>query len=152
MTFAATTEVPVERTRAEIERVVSRYGATRFASGWEEGAASVLFEMKDRRVRFRLPLPQAQDRKFTHDGRGMRRSVDGARRAHDQALRARWRALLLVIKAKLEAVESGVETFEQAFMPHIVTPGGFTLGERIIPELEAIYRGSPMPPLLGPGA
>jgi len=35
MAYAENTKVPVEKTRAEIERLVGKYGATRFASGWD---------------------------------------------------------------------------------------------------------------------
>lgn len=150
MSYAAATEVPIERTRAEIERLVHRAGATCFASGWEQDAAYVAFEMKDRRVRFRLSLPSARERRFTHDTRGYPRASEPARKAYEQALRSRWRALLLVIKAKLEAVESGVESFEEAFLPQIVMPGGETVGERLVPRLGDIYAGQ-LPPLLGPG-
>ncbi len=43
----------------------------------------------------------------------------------------RGRALLLVIKAKLESVESGIETLEQAFLAHVVMANGQTVYERI---------------------
>lgn len=33
--YAATTEVTSEKSRAEIERTVSRYGATGFMYGWQ---------------------------------------------------------------------------------------------------------------------
>ena len=41
--------------------------------------------------------------------------------------RQRWRALNLAIKAKLEAVESGIVTFDQEFLAHIVGPSGQTV-------------------------
>ncbi len=74
-----------------------------------------------------------------------------ARGAYEQAGRQRWRALALVIKAKLEAVESGVETFEDAFLSHIVLPGGGTIGRWLKPQLQEAYVGGKMPPLLGAG-
>ena len=58
MTYAADTSVPPEKSRAEIERLVTKYGATKFVSGWEEIGAAVLFEMRGRRVRFAIPLPE----------------------------------------------------------------------------------------------
>ena len=59
--------------------------------------------------------------------------------AWEQALRTRWRALLLCIKAKLESVESGIETFDTAFMAQIVLPDGRTVEERVLPEIEKAY-------------
>lgn len=60
------------------------------------------------RVRFVLPLPDPQDREFTHTpGRQTRRSESKRAEAWEQACRQAWRALALVVKAKLEAIEGG---------------------------------------------
>lgn len=152
MTYAKTTNVSVAQSRAEIERLVTVRGARSFATGWESGAISVLFEMRDRRVRFYLPLPQPDDKQFALDGNRRPRTKEARVRAHEQAIRARWRALLLVIKAKLEAVESGVATFEQEFLANIIVPGGGTVGEWALPLLDEAYTsGAPLPPMLGSG-
>ena len=44
MTYAATTKVPVGRTKTEIERTLTRYGADRFAYFTESGKAIIVFE------------------------------------------------------------------------------------------------------------
>ena len=54
----------------------------------------------------------------------------------------------MVIKAKLEAVESGIVTFEQEFLAHLVLPDGATVGDRVLPELENTLNGAEMPKLL----
>lgn len=70
----------------------------------------------------------------------------------EQAHRQKARALLLVIKAKLESVESGVETFEQAFLPNVVMADGATVYERIAAPIADEYRtGAPRVMLLGRG-
>lgn len=152
-TFAGQTSVSPEKTRAEIERVVARYGATKFVSGWEEDGAAVLFEMQGRRIRFTLRMPDKADERFTRTIKKRRRSEADQRRAYEQYTRSTWRALFLVIKAKLEAVESGIGVFESEFLAHIVMPGsGQTFGEWAIPQIaEAYDRGKALPPLL-PGA
>ena len=66
-----------------------------------------------------------------------------------QACRQRWRALALVIKAKLEAVETGIATFEQEFLAYIVLPNGQSVGDTAIPAIEAAAAGKDLPPLLG---
>ncbi len=153
--YAAKTEVPSEKTRAEIERLVTKYGATRFMSGWEDLSAAVLFEMSGRRVRFSLPMPDPSDRKYTHVGDSawaQERSKEAVRKLVDQATRSAWRCLLLVIKAKLEAVESGITTFEDEFLAHLVLPNGQTVGEWAIPMIaEAYENGLKMPPMLPAG-
>ena len=152
MTYAKNTKVPVAHSRAAIEQLIARHGATRFANGWEDGAISIMFEMRTRRVRFYLPLPQADEKRFLRDGNGKVRTAEARGRAHDTAVRERWRALLLVIKAKLESVETGVTTFEEEFLAHIILPTGGTIGEWAIPLMNEAYRsGTAMPPLLGAG-
>lgn len=152
MTYAKGTKVAVGQTRSEIETLIRKEGASRFAQGWEDGAVSIMFEMRERRVRFYLPLPQLGDKVFECDGNGRYRDGASRARVHDQAVRERFRALLLVIKAKLESVASGVTTFEQEFLAHIIVPGGGTVGDWALPKLNEAYKnGAPMPPLLGAG-
>ena len=66
-----------------------------------------------------------------------------------QIERQRWRALLLVIKAKLEAIESGISSFDEEFMSNIVLSNGQTAGDYWIPQIEETYRTGQMPPMLG---
>lgn len=134
MPYAANTSVPIDRSRAELEKMLVKHGAKRFASGWDEAHAHVQFDLRDRRVRFHIPMVFPKTTKSKQE----------------QLTRARWRAVVLVVKAKLEAIDSGVETFEEAFLPHIVVPGeNQTVAELLLPNLEAIYKGEPLPPLLG---
>lgn len=155
--YAKDTSVPVSKSRAEIEAAVERYGATQFASGWRDGQAAISFVIKERAVRFILPLPDKNAEEFTHwrPGNGYRiepRTPDKALEKWEQACRQRWRALALVIKAKLEAVETGITTLEDEFMAHIVMPNGQTLGEWAKPQIALAYQSGKMPPLLpGPG-
>ena len=51
-------------------------------------------------------------------------------------------------KAKLEAVESGIATFEEEFMAHIVMPNGKTVGEMALPLIESAYKTNKHVPLL----
>ena len=51
---------------------------------------------------------------------------------------------------QLEAVESGISTLEQEFLANIVTEGGRTIGEVILPRLsEAVEAGRLLPPAQG---
>lgn len=54
--YAENTEVPADRSRQEIERILQRYGATAFMYGWEANSAVIAFQAQQRRVRFLLPL------------------------------------------------------------------------------------------------
>jgi hypothetical protein len=134
MVYAAYTRVSVEQTRNEIERTLVKHGAERFAYSTEIGRAVIIFEAHRRRIRFDLPLP-------TGDSERDRRHA-----------RERWRALLLCIKAKLEAVLSNIETFEEAFLSHVVMPDGATVGQHTRPAIETAYKSGRVPPLLPPPA
>lgn len=154
MQYAAETSVPVEKTRAEIESVVGRYGAVSFGSLFQPGSAMVCFEMRDRQIRFVLPLPDKATEEFTHqlDGRTRRMKQlppEAVQKKWEQACRQRWRALLLAIKAKLEAVECKISTFDSEFLSNIVQSNGLTIGESILPKMPEILAGK-MPPLMLP--
>lgn len=146
--YATNTTVSTERTRAEIERTLMRYGATSFAYGWEGNKSLIGFQMAGRRIRFILPLPNPEERRFTHTPTGYVRTKAAAVKEYEQASRARWRALGLVVKAKLEAVESGITTFEDEFLAHILLPNGQTYGEFAIPQIDAVYESGGVPQLL----
>jgi hypothetical protein len=138
MKYAQRTEVPVEKSRAEIEKILMRWGATRFAYGIDETRAMIAFQFQAKQIRFTLPLPDRSDKSFRYSHNGSRRRSDpDAFLAWSQACRQRWRALALSIKSKLESVESGIESFDVAFMAHIVLPDGKTVADHVLPALEA---------------
>lgn len=153
MTYAAKTQVSSDGSRREIEQTLRRYGATAFAYGWDAQAATLMFEVENRRVMFRLPMPDPADRRFTHTpAKGQLRDPAATEREYEQAVRQRWRALALVIKAKLEAVTAGITTVEQEFLAHIVMPDGRTVGQHTMPAIAAAYESGQMPELLPGGA
>ncbi len=147
--FANKTTVASDRSRAEIERTLARYHATSFMYAWAEGKAVVGFDMNNRRIKFVLPMPDRNDRQFTHTPqKNQERSEEQAEAAYEQAVRQRWRALALVIKAKLEAVESGICEFDEEFLAYIVLPSGQTVGQFMVPQVAIAYDGGAMPKLL----
>ncbi|QBC87375.1 hypothetical protein [Mycobacterium avium] len=147
--YAAGTEVSSDRSRAEIERTLQRYGARQFMYGYDDTRAIVGFVINNRQVRFVLPMPDPNNREFTHTpGRGQKRTPEQARAQWEQATRQRWRALNLVIKAKLEAVESGIVTFDAEFLAHLVLPNGRTVADEVVPMVETAYETNQMPVLL----
>jgi hypothetical protein len=150
--YAATTEVPSERTRADIERLLVRYKATGFGYLWQDQQAVIAFEIAGRRIMMRLPLPDRNDKAITHTPvRHERRSTEGIEQAYEQAVRSRWRALLLIIKAKLEAVEAGISSVEREFLADVALPSGATVGEWLGPQLAQVYGSGDMPALLPGG-
>ena len=134
MTYASRTTVPADKTRGEIERALTRYGAKNFAYFTETGRAVIVFVASDRRIRFDLPLPTGDSDK------------------DEKAKRQKWRALLLCIKAKLEGVESKIETFEEAFLSHVVMIDGMTVYAHTRDAIATAYKSGEMTPLLPPPA
>ena len=128
--FAAQTRVSSDQTRVEIERTLSRYGATAFAYMSIQGRAVIAFEAAKRHIKITVPLPSSDDEKSK------------------QQARQRWRALLLVIKAKLESVESEIETLEEAFYANIVMPDGRTIYEATRESVALAYDGGEVQKLL----
>lgn len=151
--YAKGTTVEVTKSRAEIERTLARYGASSFMYGWDQRGAMVAFVIEleggPRQVQFHLPLPARDSREFTHHSRGARTASE-SERLWEQACRQRWRALNLVVKAKLEAVETGIASFEQEFLSYIVLPSGETVGKWFAPHLVEAYDKHLMPPSVLP--
>jgi hypothetical protein len=147
-TYAAKTDVSVQRSRNELETTLKRYGATGFAYMTQGQVSIIAFEMRARRVMFRLTLPQMASREIRYTATGKVRTDAQQQSAFEQLERQRWRALNLVVKAKLESVESGIESFEEAFLPHIVLPNGQTYGQFAIPQITYAYERQEMPPML----
>lgn len=118
-----------------------RHGVERQATAHEPGRAVVVFEKEGRRVRFEMALPAGRDFQDTRN----------PQKEWEQACREKWRALLLALKAKFVSLETGIETFEEAFLAHIVLPGGGRVGEWMAPQLRESYASGRMPPLLPSG-
>lgn len=147
--YAQQTSVSPDRSRAEIERTLTRYGATGFMYGWSERGAVIGFMLHGKQYKCLLELEDKD--KYLRSEKGRRRTSLQAQGAWEQATRQRWRALSLVIKAKLEAVESKISTVETEFLPWMVLPNGVTVGQWMVPQLDAIYQSGKMPPLLPGG-
>lgn len=145
MSYAAKTDVPAGRSLEEIDRTLRRYGATGFGyiRDDERGTVELAFRANGRHVRFSLPLPALDAFELTPTGR--ERSRASAVEAWEQACRARYRALLLTVKAKLESVASGIETFDEAFLPQLLLPSGRTVAQEVGPAVvDALDRGAPL--------
>lgn len=132
MAYAERTEVTIDRTQAEIRKLIMAKGGTNYFTGEEPDRVHVAFRLSDRNIRFTLPLPKQA----------------GTEKQWNQTCRSRWRGLFLCIKAKFESVDSKIETFEEAFLAHVQMPDGYTVGETIKPQLALAYKDNISVPLL----
>lgn len=136
--YAANTIVPIERSRAEIERTLMRYGADEFFYGTSLRGDGIGFKYKGRPIKIGIPLPKRDDYKSTQAGE----------KAWEREKKRLWRVLLLALKAKLELVDSGIVSFEDEFLAQICLPNGGTVGDIIKPQIETMITDGRMPKLL----
>jgi hypothetical protein len=109
--------VPVDRTKIEIESMLTDYGASHFAYFSDPRGAMVIFEAQGWRLRFNVPLESGASPK--------------AVRSRNQ----RWREFLHCIRAKLDSVTTGIESFAEAFLAHVVMPDDRTVYEHVASRL-----------------
>lgn len=117
--YAATTKVPVAKTRMEIDLLLEKIGATTRATAVDDlkNRAQVVFVLKGAHYRIDVPLPKC--------------SSPGNLAKHEQAVRSRWRGVLLLLKAKIEAVRLGLSSYDREFLPDLVLGNGRTVFENI---------------------
>lgn len=133
--FAAKTTVSAAKTQVDIQLLLKMHKATDVATGEKGESAVVTFKVNQRRFRMNFAYPEVQT--FARTGGRAVRTPAQQKAARDQEIRRLWRALFLIIKGKLEALESGIVTLEEEFLPYIVTEDGQTLYERIKPRLDS---------------
>ena len=136
--YAQDTVVTVEKSKAQIERLLMDFKATAFMSATNQMQAMIIFEMAERKIKFVVPLPQKAEFQRSRNPQA----------AMEQATRTRWRALYLALRAKLEMAVTGITTFENEFLAHIVMPDGQTVGEITRPRIAQAYSSGEVRPLL----
>lgn len=147
MSYAKATTVPPQRSRAELETILQKYGCAAFGFATDGDLATVQFIARGRHVRYRVAVPPLEH--FLYDGGARRRTPVQVRNARDAEERRLWRALLLCIKGKLEAVESGIVAFEDEFLANVLLPDGSTVASTIQTQIDDAYSDGQMPKLLG---
>lgn len=134
-----TTTVPVEKSQGAIRTLLAQFGAQRFAFGEEvdeDGGAwaALSFAHHGLAVRIRVPHKKADPRVVSQ--KLQRARSKGAKDIEfelaEQEAKRIWRVMHWNLKARLEAVEEQVETFEEAFLAHIIDP---STGETIYEQL-----------------
>jgi hypothetical protein len=147
--YAENTAVTKDRSLAEIEQQITRYGASGFIYGWSGTNAMIGFVVSGRQIKLTVPMPDRNADEFRlTPSKKWERSDAEWRAAYEQAIRQRWRALALYVKATLEAVEAGIITFDDAFLAYTALPGGATVGQWMQPQIAQAYQSGHMPPLL----
>jgi hypothetical protein len=164
--YAEGTEVPVSKTRDELENLLERHGAgqiqvTRDASTKQ---AVVIFRIAERYVKLQVKLSASdvppinfeswacKDKtiKFPQSWGAWSESKrkDWIAKTLEQREREAWRRLLLITRGKLELVADAESTVEREFLADIMLPDGSTVHEQLQPRLAESYTSGEMPRLL----
>lgn len=160
--YAAGTDVTVERSRAELDQLLTKHGATEIGILRRPAGTLVVFVLEGLRIRQTVaqPDPESLRRPAAPKSRNQhtRGIPSGAlleqqlTQAVEAELRRRWRALILITKAKLELIEHGDSTIAREFMADTVLPSDETVGEVMLPRIAKALADHTMPPLqLGSG-
>jgi hypothetical protein len=138
-----TTTVTVSRSQEQVRAVLRQAGADRIMFGevltGPDKSAGVEFVHLGLFVRVVCPLkPPDPDVVAAKARRAQTRSRDQiADDLLEQEAKRVWRVLHWGIKARMESVAEGLETFEQAFLPHLVDPStNRTIWESVRPAIE----------------
>jgi hypothetical protein len=128
-----TTEVPTERTIAEIQQVLVQAKATSILTEYEDGEIrAVMFKIRaqgGQELPFRLPAKVDEAYRVMYGKRTpdqVRRYGEGWRR---QAQRTAWRILLTWVKAQLSIIELEMAKPEEVFLPYLLVAERRTLFE-----------------------
>ncbi|MEY5098764.1 MAG: hypothetical protein RJA36_1483 [Pseudomonadota bacterium] len=143
--YAADTDVPVHRSRTEIQELILRFGVTKFGTMMEAGCEQFAFETKGRRYRFRVIDPPNDHPYVTRTPTGKPRPTYNQAEAWEKLRRVLWRTLVLSIKARLAEVELGMTSFEDAFLAETILPSGQTVAEATKETIALAYQGRDVP-------
>jgi hypothetical protein len=122
------TSVPVHQSQADIKKLLTRCGGTgvAFVSQPPSEAFEAMVPIEGVTYRIRVGA-----------------QVPAESRDAEQDVRRIWRVLFFHLKAVFEASASGVLEFREMMLPYIVTKGGKTIGQHILPNLSTAVEGRP---------
>lgn len=148
--FMETTEVPAERTAAEISAVLIRGGATQIATDYEGGRIVGLrwtMRVCGRDILFAMPARVepvyqilAKRRDSANGDKWFSSDLKSTMRA--KATRVAWRQLLRWTQAQLAMIDSGMAEPSEVFLPYLQTGSGQSLFE--------VFKGSEFKQLPAP--
>lgn len=138
------TSVSVDKSQAEIRKLLIDYGAARFLFGEEERDgvrwAGIEFGHNGNVVRMSVPLKAPDERPLKAKAqRAHTKTYEQIlNEAYEQEAKRVWRVLFWSLKSRMVAVEEQLETFEQAFLAHLVDPAsGMTVWQALAPTVAA---------------
>ena len=140
--YAATTDVPVSRSRAAIDKLLRQWGcsAIRWTDDFDSRVSMLEFTWTHEDVPYHARL------KLDH------RVPGASAKEQDQRSRSLHRVLLMKVKSDLNCVDAGLVTGVEVFLSHLVGADGRTVAEIAAVQLPMLLKSSAARLLEAPGA
>ncbi len=125
-----TTQIDVEKTIGEIQRMLGKAGAMKVMTDYKDGivvAISFALSVNGQTVGFRLPCDWQPVLSLMKQDRKVPRHLCD----QTQAVRVAWRIVKDWVEAQLALVETTMVKTEQVFLPYMVVKNGETLYQQI---------------------
>ena len=122
----ATTEVPAEKSIAEIMAILTKHGATEIMSSYNAGTAiglTFVVPTKHGSLAFQLPAHIDKVYSILINERYDAWKEDVKTRVHKQAERVAWRILKDWVRAQMAIVQTEMVTVEEVFLPYLQIRG-----------------------------
>ena len=123
------TSIRLEKSQADINSAFPRYGVYEIQHTNQKGSFSIAFKVEIEEVSaplmIRIDVPYNKE-KDIEDSIGWKKQ------------RVLYRVLFYYIKALLNTWNSGLKTFTEIFMPHLVLPNGGTIEQMLLPKLQKV--------------
>jgi hypothetical protein len=143
--YAQDTAVPIARSRGQIDALLRNWGVDgiQWTDHFKADRIQLQFvwnhEDNDYLARISIGLPTAEDLEDEAiDGRSGRVSEAKLKKLMAERGKREHRLLLIFLKGALEAIEAGVISAEQLFLPYLVGADGRTVGEAVEERLPVL--------------
>jgi hypothetical protein len=133
-----TTTVTVDKTVAELSKLLAAAKATAILSEFNDGLAiAISFQIKTEFGPLTFRLPANFDGVYAVLQRS--RTIGPKFKSRNQAARVAWRIILHWLDAQLAMIQAGVATAEQIFLPYAQDSAGVTVYERLRERMFSDY-------------
>lgn len=130
--YKYTTKIDADKTAGEISKMLTKAGAKRIMTEYDEKdsyvtSLSFSLNIEGREVGFRLPSDWKPVLTILENDRKVPRNLV----TRDQAVRVAWRIVMAWVEAQLALIETRMVTTQQVFLPYAVAADGRTLYEHM---------------------
>ena len=128
-----TTDIPIERTIAEIQTILAQNGARGIALEYDESGhiKDIFFKIRldNKELPFRLPAKAEKVYAALHEGTPDYYHTRYGKQWRDEAQRIAWRICKTWLEAQITLINLEQAKMEEVFLPYLIMPGDKTLFE-----------------------